>query len=217
MSIWVKICGNTSLQDALIATEAGADALGFVFAPGPRQATITQVSTITARLPPEVEKIGVFLNSAIGDIELAVQSCALTGVQLHWDVEPETTANLRSRLGPAIRILRVAHFGPETESHRSLRDTNVDAVLIDSRTATAVGGTGVPFDWDSSRALFQNAAASTRLVLAGGLTPANVSEAMTKLHPWGVDVVSGVESQPGRKDREKVRAFIAAARSLVSP
>ena len=213
MSLWVKICGNTSLNDALLAADAGADAVGFVFAPSPRRVTREQVAAIVPQLPEALEKIGVFVDASFDEITSTVESCSLTGLQLHFDAAPVLTAKLRSRFGPALRILRVVHFESEsTASH--LDDPNADAILVDSRTATAVGGTGVAFDWATAgETLFQNANARKRLVAAGGLTSANVAEAIAALRPWGVDVVSGVESAPGRKDPAKVRAFIANARA----
>ena len=261
MSIWIKICGNTSLEDALVAVEAGvpadrsssvgweagvptdrsssvgwkagvptdrsssvgwkagADAVGFVFAPSPRRVTPAEVAAITPHLPATVEKIGVFVDAGLEEIVSTVQLCGLTGVQLHFDVESELPARLHQRLGPEVRILRVIHFCAETaEQHAAQiakydQDPHVDAVLVDSRTATAIGGTGVAFDWEAARAtLFQDAIACKRIA-AGGLTPANVAEAIAMLRPWGVDAVSGVETAPGRKDPAKVREFIRRARS----
>ncbi len=213
MSIWVKICGNTTLADARLAVEAGADAVGFVFAPSPRRVTVARVEAIVPCLPADFEKIGVFVNDDLAEIEEAVQTCGLTGVQLHGEISLEASRWLKARFGPRLRILCVVHFGPDAAQHAAAyaRDPNVDALLIDSRTATAVGGTGVTFDWQAAReTLFGGAHA--RMVVAGGLTPANVGEAIRTLHPWGVDVVSGVEAEPGRKDPEKVRRFIAQAR-----
>lgn len=220
MSLWIKICGNTSLEDALLAVEAGADAVGFVFAPSPRRVTMDQVGDIVRKLPEEVEKIGVFVDATMGEIEFTVRACKLTGVQLHSDAGPEMAAMLRERLWPELRVVRVVHFGPEAAKQAAVIsvDPNVDAVLVDSRTPTAVGGTGVVFDWDiAARTLFQNADARKRLIAAGGLNPANVAEAVAALRPWGVDVSSGVEAAPGRKDGEKVREFIAKARAADIP
>jgi phosphoribosylanthranilate isomerase len=214
MSLWIKICGNTSLEDSLIAAEAGADAIGFVFAPSPRRVNITQVRAITEELPATIEKIGVFVDSSCDEVERTVRECRLTGVQLHCAVGSDLTAHLRERLGSAVRILRVVHFGPHAAADAASHDTNVDALLVDSRTASAIGGTGIAFDWDSASALFRGA--RHPMILAGGLTPENISAAVSKLHPWGVDVVSGVEAERGRKDPERVRAFIAAARSFTS-
>ncbi|HUV70609.1 MAG TPA: phosphoribosylanthranilate isomerase [Terracidiphilus sp.] len=217
MSLWIKICGNTSLEDARLAAEAGADAAGFVFAPGPRRVHVEQVAAIVPRLPVKIEKIGVFVDASFEEIEAAVRAIGLTGVQLHFNAAPELPARLRTQFGTNLRILRVTHFSAESaaEAEAITRDANIDAVLVDSRTATAVGGTGTTFDWlAASKTLFQQAHThARRLVVAGGLTPENVAEAIATLRPWGVDVVSGVEAAPGRKDPVKVRNFVAKARA----
>ncbi|HWE84962.1 MAG TPA: phosphoribosylanthranilate isomerase [Terracidiphilus sp.] len=213
MSLWIKICANTSLADALLAAEAGADAIGFVFAASPRRVTAEQVAEIVPGLPARLEKIGVFVDTPIEEIASTVRSCGLTGVQLHAGYSADTPARLRREFGAGLRILRVVHFGPAAPEQAGAfgADANVDAILVDSRTATAVGGTGIAFDWDAASAtLFRKGDA--RLIAAGGLNPANVAEAIATLRPWGVDVASGVESEPGRKDPARVRAFIAAAR-----
>lgn len=214
MSLWIKICANTSLEDALLAAEAGADAVGFVFAPSPRRVTADQVAVIAPRLPADLEKIGVFVDAAFEEIAAAVRQCGLTGVQLHSEIDGDTGAALRAAFGPALKILRVVHFGPEAlaQAKSYADDPNVAGVLVDSRTATAVGGTGVAFDWDeAARTLFADG--KLKLIAAGGLKPENVGEAIRLLRPWGVDVASGVESAPGRKDSERVRAFVQHARS----
>jgi phosphoribosylanthranilate isomerase len=215
MPLWVKICANTSLEDAQLA--AGADAVGFVFAPSPRRVTPAQAAAIVPHLPAAIEKIGVFVDAAFDEIASTVQAAALTGVQLHFNAAPKLPAQLRDRFGTSLRILRVVHFdaGTAASTHGLNHDPNVDAILIDSRTATAVGGTGKTFDWTlASKTLFQNdPARERRLIAAGGLTPENVADAIAILNPWGVDVVSGVEAAPGRKDPAKVRAFIANARA----
>jgi len=214
MSIWVKVCANTSFEDAWLAAEAGADAVGFVFAPSPRQVTMEQVAAITPRLPDAIEKIGVFVDALPGDVETTVRACGLSGVQIHSEAGSELQAELRRRLGPKLRILRVVHFGPEAAERAAVLadDNNIDAVLVDSRTATAMGGTGVVFDWAAAaRTVFQGTRAQ-RLVAAGGLNPDNVADAIATLNPWGVDVASAVEAAPGRKDPDKVRIFVAKAR-----
>jgi phosphoribosylanthranilate isomerase len=217
MSLWIKICGNTSVEDARFAAEAGADALGFVFSPSPRRVTAEQVAAIVPQLPNEVEKIGVFVDATFDEIARTVRACELTGVQLHSDAGPDMSAKIRARFGRPLKILRVVHFGAGAAEHAAsvACDTNIDAVLVDSRTATAVGGTGVTFDWaEAAKTLFRNGDEwRLRLVAAGGLKPENVAEAIATLHPWGVDVVSGVEAEPGRKDQARVRAFIANARA----
>lgn len=214
MGLWIKICANTSLTDAQLAADAGADAVGFVFAPSPRRVTVEQVAQIAPLLPSTLEKIGVFVDASIEQIAKAVRACGLTGVQIHSEGAPDLPAQLRAELGPNLRILRVVHFGPGAPAQAALyaTDPNVDAVLVDSRTATAVGGTGIAFDWDEAgRTIFGSGKAN--LIAAGGLNPANVADAIARLQPWGVDVATGVEASPGRKDPEKVRAFIANARA----
>jgi len=213
MSLWIKICGTTSLEDAQLAVDAGADAIGFVFAPSPRQVTIERAAAITASLPAAVEKIGVFVDATLAELEAAVQTGGLTGVQLHSGIRPEMPAQLKRRFGPDLRVLRVVHYAADAaaQAESIAADANVDAVLVDSRTATAVGGTGISFDWSAAQSLFHGA--RKPMVVAGGLRHENVAEAIRTLQPWGVDVVSGVESAPGSKDAAKVRAFIANARA----
>jgi phosphoribosylanthranilate isomerase len=218
MNLWIKICGNTSLEDALLATNAGANAIGFVFAPSPRRVTVDQVAEIIPNLPATLEKIGVFVDASLGEIAAAIRICSLTGIQLHDGFPASAASELRAEFGPALRILRVVHFGPQAAEQSSAfaSDPNTDAILVDSRTATAVGGTGITFDWtEAATTLFQNAR-DRKVVVAGGLNPANVTEAIATLRPWGVDVVSGVESAPGRKDPAKVRDFITNARAAKS-
>lgn len=215
MSLWIKICGNTTLTDAQLAADAGADAVGFVFAPSPRRVTVKQVAAITPHLPAGLEKIGVFVGSGFDEIAETVQESGLTGLQLHAGVETGLAARLRDRFGEDLRILQVIHFGENAsqELQTASSDPDVDGVLVDSRTATAVGGTGIPFDWQVARAELFDGRSRLRLIAAGGLNPANVAEAIRMLRPWGVDVVTGVEAAPGRKDPEKVIAFIAKARA----
>jgi phosphoribosylanthranilate isomerase len=219
MSIWIKICGNTSLEDALLAAEAGADAVGFVFAPSPRRVTAKQVAAIVPRLPATMEKIGVFVDAGVEEIVSTVKACGMTGVQLHFDANPALPARLRERLGAEARILCVIHFDKRTAAQCAAQlaeytsNQHVDAVLVDSRTATATGGTGTTFDWAAAqKALFHHAGEKKRLIAAGGLNPANVAEAIATLRPWGVDVVTGVEAAPGCKDPAKVQKFVARAR-----
>jgi phosphoribosylanthranilate isomerase len=219
MSLWIKICANTSLGDAQLAAEAGADAVGFVFAPSPRRVTAELVAKIVRQLPAALEKIGVFVDAGFEEIAATVEAAGLTGVQLHFDAPAALAAQLRERFGDKLRILGVVHFDSATVERVAAMagDANIDALLVDSRTATAVGGTGVAFDWAAaSETLFQNAEERKPFVAAGGLTPENVAEAIATLRPWGVDVVSGVESAPGRKDPAKVRAFIDRARAAES-
>jgi phosphoribosylanthranilate isomerase len=215
MSLWIKICANTSLEDALLAVEAGADAVGFVFAPSPRQVTAAQVAAITPHLPASVEKIGVFVDASLDEIEATVCVGSLTGVQLHFDAAPDLPARLRERFGTELRILRVIHFDAEAADQLAehARNPHLDAVLVDSRTTAAIGGTGRTFDWAEARKMVFGDAGKLNLVAAGGLNPSNVAEAIATLRPWGVDVASGVEAAPGKKDPAKVREFVLRART----
>ena len=220
MSLWIKICGNTSLEDTQLAVEAGADAVGFVFAPSPRRVSAAQAAAIVRHLPASVEKIGVFVDAHVDEIYSVVRECGLTGVQLHFDANLELPAKLRKLLGPHLRILRVVHFDAEAakliKEQVAGHDLNphINAVMVDSRTAKAAGGTGAAFDWAIARkTLFQNAQVRKRRIAAGGLNPENVAEAIATLRPWGLDVVSGVESAPGKKDPEKVREFVSRAKA----
>lgn len=214
MSLWVKICANTSVADAQLAVAAGANAVGFVFAPSPRRVSAAKVGAITPRLPAEVEKIGVFVDADFDEIAQTVVTAGLTGVQLHAGGDSDLAERLRTRFGPSLRILRVVHFSPGASEQFRAASANphIDALLVDSRTATAVGGTGVAFDWEAARETIF-APGSLKLVAAGGLTPANVAQAVAILRPWGVDVASGVEAAPGRKDPGKVAAFVSNARA----
>lgn len=215
MSLWIKICGNTSIEDAKLAAEAGADAVGFVFAPSPRCVTQEQVAAIVPHLPPALEKIGVFVDATFNEVTYTVENCGLTGVQLHFDAPRELPIRLRARFGPRVRILRVVYFdgGGATAAFNPKSASSVDAILIDSHTTCAPGGTGIPFDWTAARAIFDQFSKDRKLVAAGGLNPENVARSISILHPWGVDVVTGVEAAPGRKDAAKVRAFIISARA----
>jgi len=193
--------------------------VGFVFAPSPRQVTVAQVAAIVPHLPASIERIGVFVDASLEEIVSTVQACALTGVQLHFDADPKLPARLHERLGPKLRILQVMHFKAETTEDHAVqlaehaRNPHVHAVLVDSRTATAVGGTGVTFEWAEARKTIFCDAGDLKLIAAGGLNPGNVAEAIAALRPWGVDVASGVEAAPGRKDTVKVREFLIRARN----
>lgn len=213
--MWIKICGNTSLEDAQAAVDAGANAVGFVFAESPRRVTLDQVREIAPKLPQRVEKYGVFVDADYDEIAATLRACRLTGVQLHGPRGPQLALRLREDFGTSLRILGVLHYAGEFEAQLAAlsADKVFDAVLIDSRTAKAVGGTGIAFDWQSARNGFVRSASDVQLIVAGGLNPENVGEAISTLLPWGVDVVTGVEAAPGRKDPAKIEAFIQAARA----
>lgn len=210
--MWIKVCANTSREDALLAAEAGASAVGFVFAESKRQVTPAEVRLITPFLPETVEKIGVFVDATFASMAATIRECGLTGVQLHSGCEVNSVQRLRDRFSDRLRILKVIHYrqGLQAELRMAEDDPNIDAVLVDSRTATLLGGTGVAFDWNSAQGIV--IASPLQIIVAGGLTPENVADAVAILRPWGVDVASGVEASPGKKDPEKVWAFIENAR-----
>jgi phosphoribosylanthranilate isomerase len=215
--MWIKICGNTSLEDARFAAECGAHAVGFVFAPSPRQVAASLVRKITNQLPPRLEKYGVFVDAEFDEIVSTVAACGLTGVQIHRSADELLPSRLRRHFAKSperIGILRVLHYNNQGFEQRLTelgRNEALDGVLVDSSTARAVGGTGTSFNWLEARESFLRAATHLRMIAAGGLTPENVKQAVQILRPWGVDVVSGVESAPGKKDPARVLAFIRLA------
>ncbi|HEY2036151.1 MAG TPA: phosphoribosylanthranilate isomerase [Steroidobacteraceae bacterium] len=217
--MWIKICGNTSLADAQLAASVGASAVGFIFAPSPRRVTIDQVRTITPHLPRNVDRYGIFVNATFDEIVSTVEQAGLTGVQLHVNDDSDLPRRLRGRFpaqGQAapFGIIAVLPFSTDLQQQliAASQDAAVDAILIDSRTAVAYGGTGIRYDWQAAQTPFHSVAPQRRLIVAGGLDPDNVAEAIHTLQPWGVDVVSGVEAAPGRKDSEHVAAFVRNAR-----
>jgi phosphoribosylanthranilate isomerase len=221
---WVKICGITNLEDALTAVEAGADALGFVFyEKSPRYVTPAVASGITERLPERVEKVGVFVSGSAEEVGAAATSSGMTAIQTYLDVAPaEGQAQCaycfeklverepRMKLIPALSMSRDRPEGPAMMWNPDA----VHAFLLDTGSLTQPGGTGKPFDWAASVQVVKTIRSLANVVVAGGLTADNVAEAIHTLTPWGVDVSSGVEAKPGKKDPERVRAFIAAVRKL---
>ena len=220
--MWIKICGNTNLQDCQRAAALGADAVGFVFAQGKRTVTAAQVGAITPNLPAALEKIGVFTTGSFAEILATAREAGLTGVQLHGAFAPALLQQLRQALPQPQKVIQVLHWYTDTPAgeqvedfRRQVRDVEengtADAVLVDSRTRTASGGTGVAFDWAvASTAL---SSLTLPLIVAGGLTAENVGAAIKALQPWGVDVASGVERSPGQKDAERMAAFLRHARA----
>ena len=228
--MWVKICGNTNLEDAALAAELGADAVGFVFAASRRQVTAAQVGAITMHLPDEVERVGVFDSHDAGVIAAVAQEAGLTAVQLHGGLDEKLLGQLGDRLAGRVRVIQTLHWevGDLAAGDSSARQLAgqmeqvarigiADRVLIDSKVGAAMGGTGIAFDWAAARELFASAPVNVRLVVAGGLTPENVALAVGRLRPWGVDVSSGVEASPGRKDPARLAQFIANARGAKTP
>jgi phosphoribosylanthranilate isomerase len=215
--MWIKICGNTTLEDARFAAECGAHAVGFVFAPSPRQVQADLVRQITEQLPAHLEKYGVFVDAGFDEIVSTVSVCGLTGVQLHRSSDVLLPFRLREHFAGRIGILRVLHYmGPEFEQQLKELSGSEDPALVDSSTSRAIGGTGTTFNWLEARSTFLRAAPNLRVVAAGGLAPENVKQAIEILRPWGVDVVSGVESAPGKKDPARVLAFIRQAQEAAA-
>jgi phosphoribosylanthranilate isomerase len=197
--VFVKICGITSEEDALLAVAMGADAVGFVFAPSPRQLAPARAADIVKRLPPEILTVGVFRDHAPERVVEIVRQAGLVGAQLHGHETIEGTRWVRERLPVVIK----AFPGGDPEL-RQAANYSADIVLLDS----ASPGSGRVFDWS----LAEGAPSGLRLLLAGGLNPDNVADAIAKVRPWGVDVSTGVESAPGVKDPRLVRTFIKNAR-----
>jgi phosphoribosylanthranilate isomerase len=197
----IKICGITELGDALHALDCGADALGFVFYDrSPRAITRTRAQAIIAQLPPFVTVVGLFVNEDPRTVREIADDCGLDMIQYHGDESPETV-----RLAPrrAIRALRVR----ENETLDEIDRYPASGLLLDAWVTGTFGGTGVLCNWEIAAAI----AKKRPVILAGGLTPENVTAAIETVRPYGVDVSSGVEERPGHKDRKKVAAFIKAA------
>jgi len=202
----VKICGITNLEDALLSVEAGADALGFNFYPlSPRYITPEDARRIIAELPPSTFCVGVFVNEeSPGAVARLAARSGVGAVQLHGDESPEYCAALGEQR--VIKALRVGKdFVPEGAARY-----RAESILLDAFGASARGGTGETFDWALARKTREVVA---QLYLAGGLTPENIAEAIAAVAPYAVDVCSGVELAPGRKDMARVRAFISAVRA----
>jgi len=201
VSVRVKIEGITCLEDALAAVDAGADALGFVFAPSPRRIEPAAAAAIIRRLPPFVTTVGLVVDQ---DVDPILGACPLDTIQFHGSEPPEVVEACRVR---AIKAFRLRDSGDLTALDRY---PGVTAHLLDAYVPGLAGGTGTTFPWELA---VQARAPGRRIIVAGGLTPENVAECVSRTRPYAVDVSTGVESSPGRKDLEKVRRFISAART----
>jgi len=198
--VWVKIEGITSEEDALLAIAMGADALGFVFAPSPRQMAPNKVRDILTRLPPEILTIGVFRDQTPDEVVRVIHSTGLKAAQLHGRETPEATRAVRKQVGLVIRGLPAGDPALDRWD-----EFGADALVLDAPRP----GSGQVFDWS----LADGVPLNRKVILAGGLTPENVADGIKAVRPWGVDVATGVESSPGRKDPVKLRRFIQAARA----
>jgi phosphoribosylanthranilate isomerase len=255
---WVKICGITNTEDALASTEAGANAVGFVFYPkSPRHVTVQTAQSIVEKLPQHVEKVGVFVNETVEHVRSAVKEAGLTTVQLSGDESTEFSRALHRAFengsrrpmifrcypakifeapdersvgwdpvaagvvepdeaykGKRVHKIHVAKNGDLFLETHGFRPGVLSGVMLDSATRETRGGTGETFDWERVQPWAGIINSISKLIVAGGLNPGNVQEAIHLLHPWGVDVSSGVEREPGKKDPRKVRAFVKAVRAM---
>lgn len=208
----IKICGITRPRDAVAAAEAGTDAIGVVFARSSRQVSVRQAREIVAALPPFVAAVGVFVNARVATIVRTVAEVGLSAVQLHGDESPAFV----ERLG-ALRVIKALRVRDRTfvEQVDAFTHAGVAGILLDAFSPTARGGSGKRFDWDLVAGVRATGALDDAppLILAGGLTAQNVRAGIRRVRPWGVDVSSGVEDEPGIKSAEKIARFLAAVRS----
>jgi len=205
MRIRVKICGITRAEDARVAVDAGADALGFVFvSASPRCVAPETAASIAEGLPPFVARVALLVDADPAVARDLLERTGMDTVQFHGDEPPDLCRSFRDRFR-VVKALRVR--GPETLEHIAAYRGSADAILLDAWVAGTPGGTGKRFDWDLAAAAGQQ---GMPVVLAGGLTPENVASAIRQARPFAVDVSSGVEESPGRKDPSRVRAFLRA-------
>ena len=199
----VKICGMTQLKDALFAAEQGADAVGFIFHDkSPRLVTMEVAREIISKLPPFVDTVGVFVDETVEQVNEVAEYCGLDLVQLHGNEPPPFCRKIHRRVIKAFRVT-------DLQSLRQMERYPVTGFLLDTFCEDLRGGTGKTFDWN----LALPAKKIGPVILAGGLTPRNIGQAVSRVRPYGVDVCSGVEKSPGIKDPEKVRAFLENIRS----
>jgi len=198
--VFIKICGITTEDDALLAVAMGADAVGFVFAPSPRQVAVKRVYDITRRLPPEILTVGVFRDEHPRRLVDMVHEAGLKAAQLHGHESPADVAEVAAQ----VRFVIKAVVAGSVDARRA-DQFGTGLVLLDAPAP----GSGEVFDWS----LAGDVAIGPKIILAGGLNPENVASAIAQVRPWGVDVASGVESAPGKKDARLMRTFIANARA----
>ena len=202
----VKICGITSVADALAAAEAGADMIGLMlYEQSPRHITLAQAAAISRALPPFVIRVGVFVDPDVALVTRAIAECGLSLLQFHGDETSEFCTQFGVMNMKALRMR-------DADSLAQLEHMHTDAYLLDAHSKSGLGGTGETFNWDLAVAAQKF---GKPIFLAGGLTPQNVAAAVRQVRPFAVDVSSGVESAPGKKDPAKVQAFITAAKSVV--
>lgn len=206
----------------MLAVEAGADAVGVIFAPSARRVTPPEAAAIVLQVPASVEKVGVFVNEAPTTIVNIAEVAGLTTVQLHGDEDIRYIQDFRQvavEHGLRLRVVKAVAVRPSFEEAIAefVKPAAIDALLLDSPPASeqvARGGSGRTFDWELAAAAL--ASLKIPVIVGGGLSPGNVAQAIARLQPWGVDVCSGVEREPGKKDAAKIRAFVAAARAYAA-
>jgi len=200
--IKVKICGTTSLKDAFLAVESGADAIGFIFYKmSPRNISQKEAKEIILQLPPFIETVGVFVNETSDKINRIAEQCKLNSIQLHGEESPALCRRVKRKVIKAFRV-------KNADSLKSIASYDVSGFLLDSYNGGSKGGTGQVFDWNLALRVKKQGP----VILAGGLNPYNVYTAIHRVRPYGVDVCSGVEKSPGIKDHEKIREFIKSVR-----
>jgi phosphoribosylanthranilate isomerase len=200
----VKVCGITNVADARVAAEAGADAVGFIFAESSRQVSAEEARRISIALPENVLKVGVFVNAPPEEVLRAAQEAGLDLAQLHGDETPETVAAVRAGGLPVMKAIRVRNRDDLADVERF----GADLILLDAYSEKGRGGTGNRFDWGVAKSLKGRG----NIVVSGGLAPENVREAVDFFEPYGVDASSSLEDAPGKKNEDSVRRFIVAAR-----
>ena len=198
----IKICGNTRGEDVELAVELGADLLGFIFTRSKRQVRVDEIKAVIAEVPAGVQRVGVFIDETPEQIAAVAVACGLTAIQVYRPLT-EKDRSLGLLLLPAFRV-------QEGDDLTAIPLQSGDHPLFDTWTPDTIGGTGRAWAWPQAKAV----ARQYPLVVSGGLTPDNVDSAVRELHPWAVDVCSGVEAEPGRKDPAKLRAFVEAVRRV---
>ena len=200
--IKVKICGTTSLKDAFLAVESGADAIGFIFYKmSPRNISQKEAKEIILQLPPFIETVGVFVNETSDKINRIAEQCKLNSIQLHGEESPALCRRVKRKVIKAFRV-------KNADSLKSIASYDVSGFLLDSYNDGSKGGSGQVFDWNLALRVKKQGP----VILAGGLNPYNIFTAIQRVRPYGVDVCSGVEKSPGIKDHEKIREFIKSVR-----
>ncbi len=202
--VFTKVCGITNPGDARVAAEAGADAIGLIFAESPRNVNLEEARAVSIALPGDVLKVGVFVDAGPEEMLRIANEVGLDLAQLHGDETPETVATIRNAGLPVMKAVRVRN----AEALGALERYEADLFLLDAWSAIARGGTGTRFDWE----LAKSVKGRDNIVVSGGLTPENVREAVEFFEPYGVDASSSLEERPGKKDGERVRRFVRAAK-----